>query len=127
MVHEWIAAFNRRDGDALVELAHPAVDYRPYLAVISGGAGSYRGHRGLRRYLRDLADAWSEYETQIHSLRPLGEHVLMDGRIRATGRSSGLEVDLEMSWLHSFQDGKYARLRTFFDPAAALAAAAGQT
>ena len=47
----------------------------------------------------------------------------MEGR----GRSSGVEVDAKMAWLHSFRDGRYARLRIFVDRTAALAAAAGQT
>jgi uncharacterized protein len=123
-VRAWIAAFNRRDADAILELAHPQVDYRPYLAAVSGGSGSYHGHGGLRRYLRDLDEAWSTFEAQIHSLRPVGEHVLMEGRLRATGRKSGVEVDAEMAWLHSFRDGKYARLRIFLDPAEAAEAAA---
>jgi ketosteroid isomerase-like protein len=123
-VREWINAFNRRDAEAILELAHPDVDYRPYLAALSGGSGSYHGHRGLRRYLHDLDEAWSAFEAQIHSLRAVGEHVLMEGRLRARGRKSGVEVDAEMAWLHSFRDGKYARLRIFQDSAEAAEAAA---
>jgi ketosteroid isomerase-like protein len=122
-VRDWIAAFNRRDTDTIFELAHPQVDYRPYLAAIAGGSGSYHGHGGLRRYLRDLDDAWSSFEAQIHSLRGVGQHVLMEGRIQATGRHSGAEVDAEMAWLHTFRDGKYARLRIFQDAAEAIAVA----
>jgi ketosteroid isomerase-like protein len=122
-VREWIAAFNRRDADAILDLAHPEVDYRPYLATVAGGPGAYRGHGGLRRYLRDLDEAWSTFEAQIHSLRSVGEHVLMEGRLRATGRTSGAEVDAEMSWVHTFRDGKYARLRIFIDPREAREAA----
>lgn len=122
-VREWVAAFNRRDTDTLFDLAHRDVDYRPHLAAIAGRTASYRGHRGLRRYLRDLDDAWSSFEAQIHSLRCVGQHVLMEGRIQATGRRSGVEVDAEMAWLHTFRDGKYARLRIFQDAAEALAVA----
>ena len=35
----------------------------------------------------------------------LGEHVLMEGRLQARGRSSGLEVQEEMAWLHTFRNG----------------------
>jgi ketosteroid isomerase-like protein len=123
-VREWIDAFNRRDADAILELAHPQVDYRPYLAAVSGGSGSYHGHGGLRRYLHDLDEAWSRFEAEIHSLRSVGGHVLMEGRLRARGRMSGVEVDAEMAWLHTFRDGKYARLRIFQDRVEAIEAAA---
>jgi ketosteroid isomerase-like protein len=128
-VREWVAAINRADADALVALADADVDYMPYLASLAGAGGAYRGHAGLRAYVRDLADAWSWYEVEIHELEDLGASVLMQGRLRATGRTSGLEVDAQMAWLHTFREGtgpgRYLRLR-FFESAADALAAAGR-
>jgi ketosteroid isomerase-like protein len=128
LVRRWVAAINRADAEELTRLADPAVDYLPYLGSVSGEAGAYRGHEGLREYVRDLSEAWSEYSVEIYGLEDLGDAVLMEGRLRAKGQASGLDVDAEMAWLHSFRpgtgEGRYLRLRFFADRAEALAAAA---
>ncbi|MCA1695965.1 MAG: nuclear transport factor 2 family protein [Actinobacteria bacterium] len=126
IVRNWVAAINRGDTTELVELADPTVEYMPYLGSLLG-SDPYRGHEGLRRYVDDLAEAWERYEVEIGELRDLGDDVLMIGRLKATGRSSGLEVEEEMAWLHSFRPGtergRYKRLRFFPTPAEALEAA----
>jgi ketosteroid isomerase-like protein len=127
VVREWVAAINAGDASRLTELADPSVDYMPYLAALSGAAGAYHGHDGLWQYVRDLADVWSEYEVEIHELQDLGNQVLMTGRLRGKGRSSGLDVDAEMAWLHTFREGtgpgRYTRMRYFDSEAQALEAA----
>jgi ketosteroid isomerase-like protein len=127
VVREWVAAINAGDASRLTELADPSVDYMPYLAALSGAAGAYHGHDGLWQYVRDLSDVWSEYEVEIHELQDLGNQVLMTGRLRGKGRSSGLDVDAEMAWLHTFREGtgpgRYTRLRYFDSETDALEAA----
>lgn len=117
LVRDWVAAINAGNAEWLVELADPDVDYMPYLAALSGAAGAYRGHQGLRQYVRDLAEAWSWYAVEIHRLEDLGDDVLMEGRLRGRGRTSGLDVDAEMAWIHTFRPGtgkgRYVRLRYF--------------
>jgi ketosteroid isomerase-like protein len=75
------------------------------LSTTDLNAGGYQGHPGLRQYVRDLGEAWRWYHVEIHSLRDLGNDVLMEGRLEATGRSSGLEVKEDMAWLHTFRAG----------------------
>jgi hypothetical protein len=74
-----------------------------------------------------LSEAWGEYEVEIHELQDLANDVLMTGRLRGQGRASGLSVDAEMAWLHSFREGsgpgRYQRLRFFASHAEALKAA----
>ena len=127
VVREWVAAINAGDASRLTELADPSVDYMPYLAALSGATGAYHGHDGLWQYVRDLSDVWSEYEVEIHELQDLGNQVLMTGRLRGKGRSSGLDVDAEMAWLHTFREGtgpgRYTRLRYFDSGTDALEAA----
>jgi ketosteroid isomerase-like protein len=126
-VRQWVAAINDGDSERLVALAAPDVDYLPYLAALSGERGAYRGHVGLRQYVRDLGDAWAWYHVDIYELHDLGRHVLMEGRLQGKGRSSGLEVEEEMAWLHTFHEGsgpgRYARLRFFPSRSEALDAA----
>jgi SnoaL-like domain len=45
-------AFNRRDADGLVAVSHPQIEFYPTGA---GGTGrSYRGHEGLRAWVKEL-------------------------------------------------------------------------
>ncbi len=126
-VHEWIAAINRRDLVALLKLADPDLEFRSYLAALSGSDGAYRGHDGLKRYLRDLDDAWESFQVEQDECRDLGETVLMVGRLHARGRSSGLEVKERLAFLHTFREGtgpsRYVRHQFFATVAEALKAA----
>ena len=125
-VDAWIAAINRRDLATLLELADPDIDFRSYLATLTGSDGAYRGHDGLTRYVRDLGEAFESFEVQLEEARDLGDTVLMVGRLRAKGRASGLEVEERLAWLHTFRPGtgpgRYLRHQFFATPDGALAA-----
>ena len=84
-VQGWVAALNREDLDALLEIADPSVEYVSYLASLSGGVGTYRGHDGIRQFLRDLADAWEWFKVEVDEYRDLGDCVLMVGRLASQG------------------------------------------
>jgi ketosteroid isomerase-like protein len=125
-VRSWVAAINRADFEAMAEIAAPDVTYRSYLAAVMGGESSYRGHEGLRQYLRDLDEAWDWFHVDFDELRDLGDHILMLGRLRARGKASGLEVEEQMAWIHTFREGtgtgRYTQLRFFATEVEALEA-----
>lgn len=128
-VRAWVAALNRGDLAALLELADPEIEYRSYLATLSGSDGAYRGHEGLRRYVRgDLDEAWESFNVELDEYCDLGgENVLVVGRLQAKGRFSGLEVEEQLAWLHTFRagtgPGRYIRVQFFATRDEALAAA----
>jgi ketosteroid isomerase-like protein len=81
---EFVDAFNRRDADALVALAHPEIEFRPTMLV--GSKRVYRGHDGLRRWAADLIAAQTEHQVRVREIRSLGDQrflllseVLLDG------------------------------------------------
>jgi ketosteroid isomerase-like protein len=123
----WMAALNQGEIAALLAIADPSVEYASYLASVSGGAGAYRGHDGIRQFLRDLEEAWDWFRVEVDELRDLGECVLMVGRLQAKGRTSGLEVAKELAWILDFRTGigpgRFMRVRYFGTVAEALAAA----
>lgn len=98
-------ALHRRDLNALVRIADPAVVYRSYLASLAGDDGAYRGHDGLKDFIHDLGDAWEWFRVDTHETRDLGSTVFQLGCLRAKGRSSGLEVEEDFAWLHRFREG----------------------
>ncbi len=58
--NRWIAGFNRRDPDALIELAHSEFEFHPTLLV--GARRTYRGHDGLRTWLADVVATSSDHK-----------------------------------------------------------------
>lgn len=70
-----LEAFNSRDVDAAIALCDPNIELHSALSEIGG---VYRGHDGLRRYFRDLEDAWGdELRREPEAYFDLGERTLI--------------------------------------------------
>jgi hypothetical protein len=65
----FVEAFNDRDADALVALAHPRIVFRPTSLV--GNRRTYHGHAGLRRWVAELAAIGADFQAHIREIRPL--------------------------------------------------------
>jgi ketosteroid isomerase-like protein len=121
-IQNGVAALNRGDVDALAATLAPDVELVPLRAVLDGSI--YHGHEGLRRWLDDMSEDWSEFQLTLHGVRELRPGcVLVDATIRLRGRSSGVAVDSPGAWLCDMRAAKVARIRFYADQAAALAAA----
>ena len=107
----WTEAFNRRDMDALVELASPAFELVPYLST-RVEAATYRGHDGLREYFKDADSAWEVIEARVAEIRDLGERFLARGELYGKGRASGLKVTVPLVGVGAIVGGKIAWIRT---------------
>jgi ketosteroid isomerase-like protein len=119
-----VEAFNRRDIDGTLEPLDANVELVPLRAVLDGG--SYHGHAGLRRFLGDMRDDWERFHLEAEEFRPVGtDRVLVLGRVQATGRASGVEVDYEAAWLCYLRAGKVMRVQFYSDRGEAVAAAGG--
>lgn len=121
-IQNGVAALNRGDVDALAATLAPDVELVPLRAVLDGSV--YRGHEGLRRWVDDMSEDWSEFELTLQGLRELRPGcVLVEATIRLRGRSSGVAVDSPGAWLCDMRAAKVARIRFYADQEAALAAA----
>jgi ketosteroid isomerase-like protein len=103
------------DLEKLIELTHPAVEWRSFFAELSEG-GVYRGHDGMRKYAEDLRDAWEIVRAEADDGVAVGDVVLFVGRIRFRGKGSGAEDTTPAGWILRFQDGKAVSFRAFRDP-----------
>ena len=119
-----VAAYDRRDIDALLNELHPDVEWQPVLQVLlEGGTTSYRGHQGVRDLFRDVDATFAEFHAEVFEIRDLGERLLARGRMRGRGKTSGAETDSPVAYLVDFRDGQAFRVRSFLDFSEALAAA----
>ena len=121
MVRAWAKAFNRRDMDALENLASPSFELVPYLSSMIETT-TYRGHDGLRRYFEDADAAWDVIEAQVEEVREFGERFVATGELHGRGRASGMDVVLPLAWAGAIVDGKLAWIHTHETEAAALEA-----
>ncbi len=119
-----VAAYNRRDMDAFMEEFDPEVEWHSLAQAMFGGEESvYRGHRGLREGLQDMDEALAELQVECAEVRDFGEGIVVIGRARGRGRTSGAETESPINWVVEFRGGRVTRMRDYLDAKSALEAA----
>ena len=83
------------------------------------GFGVFHGLDGLRDLWRRWIEEWEHYSFTLSNYADLGDHVVYDVEIHATGKSSGAEVIWNHSQVLTFRDGKIIRWSLFKDGASA--------
>ena len=117
-------AANRRDIDALLAVLDPEVEWHPAMAALLEGATTvYRGHEGVRTWLRDQEESFAESRIDYSEIRGLGERVVAIGRLHTRGKESGAEIESPVGWVAEFKNGKVIRAMAYLDPKEALEAA----
>jgi ketosteroid isomerase-like protein len=98
-----IEAYNARDLDALIALYDPQLELHSTFAAVGGAV--YHGHQGLRKYFRDLEDAWEgEIQIEPEAFFDFGEQTLVFNTLRARGRQSGAEVEMPVALVARWRD-----------------------
>jgi ketosteroid isomerase-like protein len=114
-------AYNRRDIDAFLEVFDPMVEAHPLNLAMFGQEGTvYRGHDGLRQFIRDVDEVLAEMQVEPLEIRDLGERIVARGRLHAHGRASGAEIESPISWVVDFTNGRVIRMRDYLDFTEAL-------
>ena len=86
-----VEAYNARDLEAFMASFDPDVEFHSSFAGIDA---VYRGHEGLRRWHRDLEEAWAgEIRSEPEAYFELGDYTLVLSVLRSRGRHSGVEVE----------------------------------
>jgi ketosteroid isomerase-like protein len=72
----------------------------------------YRGHADVRRWLfEDWASAWSDYSSEPEEFIDVDdERVIVVSRVKATGRSSGVEIERQDAMVFVVRDRQVVRL-----------------
>lgn len=85
-------------------------------------AGTYRGLEGIRGYMRDFLGAWELVVIEGTSFLAAGDSVVVDVNQRATGRGSGVPVELRYFHVWTFRGDMIVSIETFQDRSDALEA-----
>ena len=119
-----IAAWNREDIDATLEVLDPEVEWRPtFQRLLGRDTAVYRGRHGAREFLQDLDETFAELRIEISEIRDLGDRIVAIGHARGRGKQSGAEVDSSIGYVVEFKNGKVIRMDDYLDAAEALEAA----
>ena len=92
------------DIDALLRLYHPEIKFLP-LTGTRVESGGYRGHEGVRDYLSEAKETWDVLEPVGDVFEEHGDFVVVIGRCRVRGRSSGAESNPVCGWAIRVRDG----------------------
>ena len=119
-----IQAYNRRDIDAFLEEIDPEVELHGALQpLLESEATVYRGHEGVRQWVRDIDEALAAIRLELPEIRDLGDRIVAIGWIRARGKASGAETESPFGCVLELKNGKATRVVSFLSEAEALEAA----
>ncbi len=111
IVREVIGAFNRRDVGAFAALCTQHVEIVPVRASVE--ATIYQGPGAVDRFFTESDQAWDRLSVEANEIRDFGDTALALGTLSARGRSSGVEVEMQLGWVFEFDGGLIAAARTF--------------
>jgi ketosteroid isomerase-like protein len=123
-IHASNDAFARRDVEAMISLGmREDVEFQTVIAAMEGGqAGIYRGHDGVRRWMRELDETMEDLKAEITEVHDLGDgRYLLAGRFSGKGKESGASFDFPIAWVYLTDEVEnLKRFEAHLDRAAAL-------
>ena len=116
-----VAALIKGDLEGMMAALDPDVELVTLKSVLDGT--EYRGHEGLRRWLADMREDWSDWELTLDDVSEAAHgRILVKAHMRLHGRS-GVALDQPAAWLCQMRSGRATKIQFYGDPVAALKAA----
>jgi ketosteroid isomerase-like protein len=112
-------AFNTRDVEAYIAFCDPRVEL--HSAVTGPGYAVYYGHAGVRKWHRDLTDAFGgEVWLEPQAYFDLGEHTISFHVLRGRGAQSGADVHTPAAHVCRWRQGRIVYFKGYLDREDAL-------
>jgi ketosteroid isomerase-like protein len=109
---------NRGDVDGVLAECHPDVEWHPHLATLS--RQSIRGPQGVREYMASLQEDWESFRHEPEQFFDAGDKVVVFLHTYARGRASGVDVEVPVAHVLTFERGKCLGFVSYHDRAEAL-------
>ena len=120
VVRQALDAMNRREIDRYLGHCTQDIVLRAPTGPIEG---EYRGSDGIRRYFAGIEDVAPDFRLDAVSVDALDDsRVIGRLRVTATGRASGVPIDLPVMTVYELVGGKISRICVFRDHDEALKA-----
>ena len=116
-----LEALNSGDHEGLLALVADDI-----VADVPSGfanADAYRGRDAFQRMLEQWLEPWRDFRAEPLEVTEEGDAVVASVHQSATGRESGIEVDMDLAYLIRVRDGLLVQWRLCVDVDEALALA----
>jgi len=123
IVRNAFAAFEQGDIEGVLRLCDEdiVITQPPDLPGVSP---EQRGHRGVLDALAIWPEQWDEYRIELLRVDPApGGKVFVAQRSSGRGKQSGIEVDMDFSFVFTIREGKISEWRLFMHEEQAVEAA----
>src|SRR2546422_5724782 len=88
-------AVERRDNHAVYALYDPAVVLESgNVGPLELGGGPYRGHDGVRQFLRNWLESFEPFQAKAGTFIEAGNAVVVGYRVSGRGKGSGADVEM---------------------------------
>ena len=118
VVRQALAALDRRDVEAYLEVASPQIEL---ITPASPLQGAITGHEGIRDFFREMWSFSDTSEFRVEDIRPVAGRVLAFFVLTATARQ-GIQTSSRVAGVYDLEHGKIRRAHIFADRAEALEA-----
>lgn len=119
VVRQALAALDRRDVEAYLEVASPQIELITPAAPLEG---PLTGHEGIRKFFNEMWTYSDTSEFRVEEIRAVAGRVLAFFVLTATGRQSEVETSSRVAGVYDLEHGKIRRAQIFADRAEALEA-----
>ncbi len=116
-----IAAYNRRDFEAMKGLNHPDVEL-DWSASHGLGAGVYQGHEAVFGFYRDFLGTFESVTIEPERFIESEDSIVVPNTTQTRGRD-GMETVARSAFVFELRSGLIARIRLFQETSDALKAA----
>jgi uncharacterized protein len=122
IVRNAFAAFTRDDIQGVLRLCDEniVVTQPPELPGVSP---QQRGHSGVLEAFSIWPEQWDDYRIEILRIANPGDYVVVTARTGGRGKQSGVEVEMDFSFVFSVRDEKIVEMKIFMREDQALEAA----
>ena len=122
IVRKLYDALNDRDWDRFAEVCDPECELRGTVGGLEEDR-LMRGVEGIKRVTeQEDTEVWDYHLIELQKLIDVGEQVVVIQREYQRGKSSGVEVVVDIAVVHDVRDGRVVRVQPYMDAADALKA-----
>ena len=122
IVRRGYAALSEQGVEAVLAFTDPEFESTTPSSLASE-PDTYRGHEGVRRFWGSFGDAMEGLYLEGQEFTAVGDQVLVDTKLHARGRTTGIETEQRAFLLWTLRDGLVTRVETFAEREQALEAA----
>jgi len=118
VVREAYAAFGRGDMPTVLGLLEPEVEWIESDLPEIPTHGTFRGPQAvLTGVFATVPEYWTEFALTPEQFLDAGDHVVVMGRLRATAKATGRNMDAPFAHVFELRRGKVARMVNYHDTA----------